>query len=454
MTSFLLSAYLVYGGKIMDTKNRNKTHHNLFQRHNFELKLVLEGIAVGIFAGLLVVSYRWALEQAGLALSGIYQALSAKPYLIPLWVGVLLAIGYLVAGLIKNEPMIKGSGIPQVKGLLDGRINMNWLKVIIGKYIGGVLVIGSGLSLGREGPSVQLGAAVGQGFSKIFKGIKTGEKYLITSGASAGLAAAFNAPLAGVVFALEEAHNSFSPFIILSAFPAAITANLVSSKFFGLTPVFNLENLTPLPLNHYVHIVILGSVLGVLGAIFNSTLFSAQKLYSRLTWIPQELWVIIPLLITVVLGFFLPQVLGGGHGLITSVLAQKNSALKTLLLLFLVKFLFTMVSYGSGAPGGIFFPLLTIGSLIGGIYGTVLVDFFQFESAYISNFVILSMAGYFTAIVRAPLTGIILITELVGSFGNFLSIPLVSITAYIVANLLGSKPIYQSLYENIVRPKT
>ncbi|NLX91453.1 MAG: ClC family H(+)/Cl(-) exchange transporter [Firmicutes bacterium] len=434
----------------MDTTNRNSTYNILVHWHNFKLKLVFEGIVVGILAGLLIVFYRWTLEQAALVVTGIYKALSTRPFLIPLWVGVLLVIGYIVGRLIKYEPMIKGSGIPQVEGLLIGRINMDWLKVIIGKYIGGALVIGAGLSLGREGPSVQLGAAVGQGFGKIFKRMKIEERYLVTSGASAGLAAAFNAPLAGVMFALEEVHKSFSPFVLLSAFSAAIAADFVSSGFLGLTPVFNLDNVPSLPLNYYGHIIILGAMLGVFGAVFNKTLLGTQRIYSRLKQIPQELWVTIPLLITVALGFFLPQVLRGGHALIVSVLTTKNFALKTLLLLLLVKFLFTMVSYGSGAPGGIFFPLLTIGALIGSIYGTVLVNFFQFDSMYLGNFVILAMVGYFTAIARAPLTGIILITELVGSFSNFLSITVVSITAYIFANLLRSKPIYESLYENII----
>lgn len=434
----------------MELKNKHNTYNTLFHWNSFRLKLVFEGIAVGIITGLLIVLYRYALEKAMVMLMGIYKALSIRPYLIPGWIGLLIFISFIVGILIKHEPMISGSGIPQVEGVLLRKLKMKWWKIIIGKFIGGVLAIGSGLSLGREGPSVQLGAAVGQGFSKIFKRIKLEEKYLITSGASAGLAAAFNAPLAGVMFALEEVHKNFSPLILISALSAALSADYVSSRFFGLKPVLNFKTLSVLPLNSYFYIIILGVIIGVLGVVFNKTLLKTQNLYSRIKWIPKELWITIPLLISVILGFFLPQVLGGGHELIISLLTANSFSLTILLVLMSVKFLFTMTSYGSGAPGGIFLPLLAIGALIGSVYGFVLVHFFHFDSMYINSFIILAMAGYFTAVVRSPITGIILITEMTGSFNHLLSLSIVSITAYIVADLLGSKPIYESLLERIL----
>ena len=167
------------------------------------------------------------------------------------------------------------------------------------------------------------------------------------------------------------------------------------------------------------------------------------------TWLPKEMRIIVPLLISVILGILLPQVLGGGHELITSLMTG-NFPLTILVVLVLVKFLFTMASYGSGAPGGIFLPLLAIGALIGNVYGIALVHFVHFDSMYINNFIILAMAGYFTAVVRAPITGTILITEMTGSFSHLLSLAIVSIVAYIVADILASKPIYESLLEKFL----
>jgi len=433
----------------MEVKNKHNTYNTLFHWHGFKLKLVIEGIGVGIITGLLVVLYRYALEKAGVLLIDIYKIISIKPILILPWIGALIIIGYIVGLMVKHEPMISGSGIPQVEGVLLRKLDMTWWRVILGKFIGGILSIGSGLSLGREGPSVQLGAAVGQGFSRVFKRVKIEEKYLITSGASAGLAAAFNAPLAGVMFALEEVHKNFSPLVLLSALSAALSADFIASGFFGLKPIFILGNLSALPLKLYLYIILLGAFLGVLGVVFNKILLKTQNLYVAQTWLPKEMRIIIPLLISVILGILLPQVLGGGHELITSLITN-NFSLTILVIIVLIKFLFTMVSFGSGAPGGIFLPLLAIGALMGNVYGIALVHFAHFDSMYINNFIILAMAGYFTAVVRAPITGTILITEMTGSFSHLLSLAIVSIVAYIVADILGSKPIYEALLEKIL----
>lgn len=430
--------------------DKHNTYNTLFHWHSFRMKLVFEGIAVGILAGFLIVFYRFALEKSMELLQHIYRFLSYKPYFIPLWAVILAAVGLITGIITKIEPMTGGSGIPQVEGVLLRKLKMNWWKVITGKFIGGVLAIGSGLSLGREGPSVQLGAAVGQGFSKIFKRIKLEEKYLITSGASAGLAAAFNAPLAGVMFALEEVHKNFSPLVLLSSLAAALSADYISSGFFGLKPVFNLNSLTVLPLQSYLYVIGLGLILGIFGVLFNKSILKIQDFYAKIRVVRKEFRILLPLGISIILGLFLPQVLGGGHELISSLFGS-NFSLAFLFILLAVKFLFTMVSYGSGAPGGIFLPLLSIGALTGCIYGAAAVYLGGLDGVYINSFIILAMAGYFTAVVRAPITGIILITEMTGSFHHLLSLAVVSITAYIVADLLNSKPIYESLLERILQ---
>lgn len=428
---------------------QNNTYNTLFHWQNFRLKLLFEGILVGLLSGLLVVFYRLLLEEAGMLSTKAYSFISKHQGYIPLWFLFLIIIGIIVGIMVKWEPMISGSGIPQVEGALSRHLDMNWIKVIIGKIVGGALCILGGLSLGREGPSIQIGAAGGQGFSRIFKRIKLEEKYLITGGASAGLAAAFNAPLAGVMFALEEVHKSFSPLILLSSTTAAISADFISKHFFGLGPVFDFKRLSPLSLNNYGFLIILGIVLGILGAVFNSSLMKTFKGYASLKWIPSHFRPIIPFIVAGILGLALPVVMGGGHNLVIS-LVKENYTLKMLLLILVVKFIFTMISFGSGSPGGIFLPLLSIGAVIGCIYGVILMKAFNMDSIYITNFIILAMAGYFTAVVRAPITGIILITEMTGSLSHLLSLTIVSITAFVVADILKSKPIYESLLERLL----
>ncbi|GKU26731.1 chloride ion channel protein [Clostridium folliculivorans] len=434
----------------MTDNNKNNAYNTISHWQDFKIKIMLEGIIVGVFSGLLVVFYRVALEKAEEFRNKLIVAHSSNLLVDIIWFLALIICAVIVGKMVQDEPMISGSGIPQVEAVLRGRLKMKWLPVIIKKFIGGVISIGAGLSLGREGPSIQLGAAVGQGFSRIFKRLKVEERYLITSGASAGLSAAFNAPLAGVMFALEEVHKHFSPLVLLSAMSASLTADVVSRYFFGLSPVFNFQHITLLPLDTYGYIIVLGIIVGMFGVVYNYTLIKTLKIYENQKWLPAKFKMVIPFILAGILMIVLPVALGGGHSIINELISG-NFTMKMLVVILVIKFLYSMISFGSGAPGGIFFPLLVLGALTGSIYGKVLVHFFYLNPMYINNFVILAMAGYFAAIVRAPITGSILITEMTGSLTHLLSLSIVSIVAYIVADLLRSEPIYESLLQRILK---
>lgn len=425
-------------------------YHPVIHWHDFKLKIFIEGIIVGILSGSVVVAFRFVLEKAETWRTTLFPFLKAQgSFAIFLWFGVLISLAFILSFLGKKEQMAGGSGIPQVKGELIGHINMNWIKVLGAKFIGGTLAIGAGLSLGREGPSVQLGAVTAKGLSRFLKRLRIEEKYLITSGAAAGLAAAFNAPLAGVIFALEELTKNFSPAVLISAMSASLTADFISQQVFGQRPIFKVSHLMLLPLTQYGYLIGLGIVTGILGALFNRTLLKSLNLYDRLK-LHQALKLIIPLFMAGILGFILPQVLGGGNDLVDS-LVHESYGIKFLLILWLGKFLFTMLSFGSGVPGGIFLPLLVIGALIGDIYGQALIYLFHFDPQYLQNFTVFAMAAYFTAIVKAPVTGSILITEMTGSFEHLLALMTVSMTAYIVSDMLKSAPIYDSLLDRLLK---
>ena len=357
---------------------------------------------------------------------------------------LLFIIAYLLNWIVKVEPMAAGSGIPQVKAIILGLMKMNWLRVLINKFIGGVLAIGSGLSLGREGPSIQLGATIGQGLSRRLGRSKMEERYLITSGASAGLAAAFNAPLAGVMFSLEELHKNFSPTVLMPAVAAALTAVVVSQHFFGSNPIFNIAGLPVFPVRYYGFIILLGILLGILGIAFNRILIKTLDIYEQQGWLSGMGKMALPLVVAGILGFFLPEVLGGGNGLVDA-LASKSFSLNILWILLIVKFFFTMLSYGSGVPGGIFLPMLVIGALASSIFSHILISLGQLDPYYGTNIIVLSMAAYFSAVVKAPITGTVLIMEMTGSFNHMLSLIVVSMTSYLVADVAKSKPIYEEL---------
>lgn len=422
----------------------------IIHKRRFRIRLFFEGILTGLFTGTIVVLFRYILQQSSTWLQRLYTFLYGHEFWWTiLWMIVLMVVALILHKMVRLEPMICGSGIPHVKGAVLRQLNMNWLRVLVLKFVGGVLSIGSGMSLGREGPSIQLGATVGQGINGILGGPKIEERILITSGASAGLAAAFNAPLAGVVFSLEELHKNFSPPILLSAMAASLTADYVSRNYFGIRPIFDFHSLPVMPMKYFFLLLILGLITGLLGVLFNWSLVKSLKLYDKQKLMPKPVIMFIPLLLTVPVGFWMPQVLGGGHSLIEGI-ENNQYMLNVLIMLVVVKFGLTMASYGSGAPGGIFMPLLVIGALIGGIFSQVIVQFFYIDSIYANNFVVFAMAAYFTAIVKAPITGSILITEMTGSFEHLPALITVSMTAYIIADLIKSQPIYDTLLHRVL----
>lgn len=422
----------------------------------FRLRLLIEGIIVGIGTGIAVGVFRFLLAETEVWRPWVYQqvgiAYQAGDWLWPAAYGLaFVVIAFLVHRIVQNEPMCTGSGIPQIKGILLGKMYMRWHTVVLSKIIGGVLAIGAGLSLGREGPSVQIGAAVGQGISRNAKRTRFEERILLTAGAGAGLAAAFNAPLAGVVFGLEELQKSFSPVLLLASITAAVTATTVAGVIFGFSPIFTVGQLEPLPLAVYGCLIVLGIFVGSLGRLFNPSLMLSMNCFARLNRCGFGK-LLLPLMMAAVLGFILPEILGGGSHLVDA-LMQGSYPLGFLCLLLCGKFIFTMLSFGTGVPGGIFMPMLVIGAAAGAVCGQSLISLGLMEQQYLVNLTAFGMAAYFAAVVKSPVTGSILIMEMTGSFQHMLALIIVSLAAYIVSDMTGGKPVYEELLDRSLRQR-
>lgn len=414
---------------------------------NMKYRLIIEGIGVGLLAGILVSAFRLSLTKVDEIRSVLLEGAQTKVSLVVCCLLLLFFFTVCVSFIVTREPLCTGSGIPQVKGELDGKIKANWLSVIIAKFIGGIMAVGGGLSLGREGPSIQLGAMVGKGFSRLSGRLRTEERLLMTCGAGAGLAAAFSAPLAGVVFTLEELHKTFSADVLLSTMAAAITSDWVASYIFGLRPVFLLTISNSLPLSHYWMVLILGVIMGAFGVLYNRCIALSQDFFTMLK--PAWIKAVLPFAAIVLLAVFYPRVLGSGHDLV-SFAGEGGAGVKVLLILLVIKFIFSIFSFGTGAPGGIFLPLLVLGAVTGGLFTEVVSPLVGYANTYSAYFVILGMAGYFAAIVRAPITGIILISEMTGIFSNLLPLAIVSLVAHITAEILGGVPIYDQLLDRLL----
>lgn len=411
------------------------------------LTFIGKGVLVGLLAGLVVSLFRLGIHALTHQVIRFYHFATEHPlWLIP-WLGLSLIVAIFIGRLVKQEPAIKGSGIPQVEGQVAGVLTINWWSVLWRKTIAGLLSISSGLFLGREGPSIQLGAAVGDGVNSWLNGNATSKKILISSGAGAGLAAAFNAPLAGLVFVLEEIHHHFSPIVLLSAFSATVSANFVSQTFFGLSPILHFGALEKIPLRFYPWLVGLGILLGVIGYIYQLVLLAMPRFYKKLRHLPSHYWGVVPFICVIPIGFFFPHLLGGGSQVI-SLLETQSYSFQLLLGIFLLRFIFSMISYGSGLPGGIFLPVLSLGAILGTLYVAALPETWL-PADFKINFIILGMAGFFTAVGKAPLTAIILITEMTGNFQQLMTLSIVALVAYITLDLLGGEPIYEALLERL-----
>lgn len=392
----------------------------------------------------MVVVYRLGIEYGTETAWNIYIFLKVHPAIILPWIFIAVSIGLLIAWLLKWEPMATGSGIPQLEGLVLYGLKMKWYSILVVRFIGGLVSSIFGVSLGREGPSIQIGASGSQALAKKISKSKLEESYLITGGAAAGLSAAFNAPLSGIVFALEEVHRSFSPLVLIAATTASLTADVVSKYFFGLKPVLSFATIPQLPDALYLWLLPLGILSGLVGALINKALLKFQVIYNKL---PSIIRPSIALIIALPCGLFLPQVLGGGQNLIQ--IAEKADAGIVMLLVFiLVKLIFTCTSFGSGIPGGIFLPILSIGALSGSLLGLIATHF-GLPAEYIPNFAVCAMAGALSSSVKTLITSILLTAEMTGSLVHLLPVAACSFIALLLSDFLRITPLYEALLERI-----
>lgn len=450
----LLEKLGAFGPEYFGGENMNKKTDNLLEllvdKRRFSLRLLLEGLAVGLGAGISISVFRYLLAGSEILRPVIYHNLrealaDGQWQWLALYILSFIIIAYLLKLIVAREPMCTGSGIPQIKGILQGDMSMRWFSVLWSKIIGGVLAIGVGMSLGREGPSVQIGACVGQGLSQTSRRTRFESRILMTAGAGAGLAAAFNAPLAGVIFGLEEMQKTISPALLLTGITASITAATVTEVVFGMSPVFSMGYLLPLPLNLFDVLVAAGIVIGLLGRLFNIALAYSLNTYSRLGLSGMKK-PLVPLALAGILGFVLPEILGGGNLLVDS-LVVTDYTIGFLCLLFVGKFLFTMICFGSGVPGGIFLPMLVLGAAGGAVLAKLLVLAGLLPAMYYADIIVFGMAAYFSSVVKSPVTGSILILEMTGSFQHMLALLVVSLTAYVISDLTGGRPVYDELLD-------
>jgi CIC family chloride channel protein len=410
--------------------------------------LVLAVLALigGAISGLVAVAFRFSLDFAdrmrGLLVAWAHGWRFGGFLLL---VSTIAAATAAAAWLVRRfSPHATGSGIPHVEAVLNGELPPATFHVIPVKFFGGALAIGSGLALGREGPSVQMGAILALFTGKIFRRSWSDCRVLLAAGAGAGLATAFNAPIAGAVFVLEELVRCFEMRIAVAALGASATSILVTRLFLGSVPDFHVEPLLYSSAETIPLFLAMGLLIGFAAVAYNRAIVGALAATDRLRRLPVEVRAALIGAAVGILAWYEPVLVGGGDR-ITQLTLTGGATILWLMVVSLLRFGLGAASYAARTPGGLFAPLLVVGAQLGLITGTVCNIWFPSLGIQPEAFAVVGMAAFFTGVVRAPITGIVLITEMTASFQMLLPMLGACITAMLLPTLMRNAPIYDSL---------
>ena len=359
----------------------------------------------------------------------------------------MAALGFWLT--FRFAPEAAGSGIPHIEGALDGTHDIRWARVLPIKFLAGTLTIGSGMVLGREGPSIQIGGAVGRMIASKGKRFTHSSHILTAAGAAAGLAAAFNAPLAGILFVVEEMRPQFRYNItsIKCVTLATAVATIVMRSLHGQEAFLTIPSFDVPPLRSLLLFAILGIIFGIIGVNFNKWILKGT---SKVKQIHQNKLSRLVLLGAVFGGTFAllqliaPKLSGSGMEIITEMF-YSPMAWMVMVGFFVLRVIVTVACFSSGAPGGIFAPMLALGTLLGLSFGVVMAAWFPEWVSEPGVFAIAGMGALFAATVRAPVTGVILVVEMTNNYQLILPLLVTTLGATFIAQALGGQPLYSAL---------
>ena len=407
------------------------------QQREDQVFLVL-ALVIGALTGLAVVAFILLTERAGMRL---YPAGGDRWRRVLFPVAGSLGIGYL---LFRYFPDARGSGVPQTKAALfarDGRIT---LRTVLGKFFCTSATLASGIPLGREGPSVQVGAGIASVLGRFLRLRPEKVKALLPVGAAAAIAAAFNTPLAAVLFALEEIVSDLNAPILGSVVLASATSWVVLRLLLGNNPLFKVPQYKLVHPLEFAIYALLGVAGGVVSVAFTKLLLDMRARFLRF---PQKTVWFQPVaggLVVGLMGWFVPQVLGVGYGYVGDVL-NGHMALNLMVLLVVLKLLAVTTSYASGNAGGIFGPALFIGAMLGGAVGTVAHHLLPAHTATPGAYALVGMGAVFAGIVRAPMTSVVMIFEMTQDYAVIVPLMIANLVSLFISSRLQRQPIYEAL---------
>lgn len=422
------------------------------------LNLFCVSVLTGLFAGVVVTFYNILMSIGESTAETYYKLLLENPAFIPLlFVG--LAAGAIVIGtLVRFVPMIRGSGIPQIEGAARGVVRFKWYVTMCSMFAASLACVFMGYPAGAEGPSLELGGCAGSAVGTLLKRNQMVKRIQIASGASSGLAVAFNAPITGIVFAMEEAFRSFSPQVFIcasiSVITSLVTRNAIRSSLdFTVGFAFDGFVFADFDALSYVYLAISAFITALAGVGFYHIVFISKKLFKRIKILKGAFKYVIPFTLAGAFGLLTAYSLGGGHSFIHSIATGGTGAiaisevfgaglLGSLVIITVIRFVMATLTMGCGVPCGVFIPMLSVGAGCGAIL-SVLFQCAGLNAACGDYFVIICMAAFFTCVVKAPVTGIVMVFELTGQFVNFLPALLGIVIGHIVGLLFKTEAIYE-----------
>jgi CIC family chloride channel protein len=407
------------------------------QQREDQVFLVL-ALVIGALTGLAVVAFILLTERMGIRL---YPTGGApwRRLLFPV-VGSL-GIGYL---LFRYFPYARGSGVPQTKAALYAREGRILLRTVLGKFFCTSATLASGIPLGREGPSVQVGAGIASVLGRLLGLRPEKVKALLPVGAAAAIAAAFNTPLAAVLFALEEIVGDLHAPVLGSVVLASATSWGVLRLLLGNSPLFKVPQYQLVHPAEFAVYAVLGVAGGLVSVAFTKLLLGMRERFLRF---PQKTLWFQPLaggLLVGLVGWFVPQVMGVGYEYVGYAL-NGNMALKLMALLVVLKLLTVTTSYASGNAGGIFGPALFIGAMLGGSLGTLAHRLFPAYTATPGAYALVGMGAAFAGIVRAPMTSVLMIFEMTQDYAVIVPLMISNLISLFISSRLQRQPIYEAL---------
>ncbi len=403
-------------------------------------RFLLLALLIGMFSGLLVVLFHITIDVISWTSLG---ALAGRFRLVRL---LSPAIGAIIAVLVVRKvfPRARGSGVNQTKIAIYSSEGYVSSSTIIGKFLACSISIGSGNSLGPEDPSLQMGAGVASVLGRVFRLPRNNMRLIAPVGAAAGIAAAFNTPISGVLFVMEEVLADWSATAVGSIVLAAISAVVTMRAFLGNEPLFRIP---AFELTHVSELLVyagIGIAGGLLSALF---MWLIETLKENMEQLPDWRYYVLPPaagFFTGVVGLWFPEVMGAGYDAINSAL-HGQFIWQVLLYLTLAKVLVTLLSFTAETPGGMFAPALFVGGMLGGTLGGVAHHFWPLEAAPAESYMLVGMGTFFAGLFRVPITSIFMVFELSASYVIVLPVMIANITAYLLSRRLHPKPFFKML---------